>query len=197
MPGDLGELDVYIRVLSVMNPFTAASVFLTVTESLPESEARRLALKSLVLVAFLGGIVSLFGRELLSALGISVAGLSFGGGILLLVISVDMITGAHRVRSVEEGELGIVPLAIPVMFGPGLMTLLIHLSTVTEEPAILAGYMMALATVGATVLLAHKMKKLLGLSGIKGLARIVAIIIAGVAGEMIHRALLDWGIAKK
>ncbi len=193
--GELGVLDAYIRILSVMNPFTAASVYLTVTEGMPEGEARRVALRSVALVAILGTTVALSGNAILGLLGISVAGLSLGGGILLLVISADMLTGAHRVRSVEEGEVGVVPLAVPMMFGPGTMTLLIHLSTLVEKPVLAAAFLAALATVAAVLAAARRLRRHLGMTGIKGLSRIIAVVIAGIAAEMIHAALLEWGIA--
>ncbi len=193
--GELGMLDAYIRILSVMNPFTAASVYLTVTEGMPEGEARRVALRSVALVAILGTTVAVSGDAILGLLGISVAGLSLGGGILLLVISADMLTGAHRVRSVEEGEVGVVPLAVPMMFGPGTMTLLIHLSTLVEKPVLAAAFLAALATVAAVLAAARRLRRHLGMTGIKGLSRIIAVVIAGIAAEMIHAALLEWGIA--
>lgn len=197
MQGEIGLVDAYIRILSIMNPFTAASVYLTVTEGLDEGEARRVALRSVALVAVLGTLVSLTGGEILGLLGISLAGLSMGGGILLLVISADMLTGTHRVRSVEEGEVGVVPLAVPMMFGPGTMTLLIHLSALTGEQVLAAAFLLALATVALVLAAARRLRRLLGMTGIKGLSRIIAVVIAGIAAEMIHSALLEWGIASR
>ncbi len=195
MQEGLDIIDAYVRILSIMNPFTAASVYLTVTEGLPEVEARRVAMRSVALVAVLGALVSFTGEAILGVLGISLAGLSLGGGILLLVISVDMLTGAHRVRSVEEGEVGVVPLAVPMMFGPGTMTLLIHLSALMDKLVLAAAFLLSLATVAIVLAAARRLHGVLGMTGIKGLSRIIAVVIAGVAAEMIHAALLEWGIA--
>ncbi len=195
MQEGLDIIDAYVRILSIMNPFTAASVYLTVTEGLPEVEARRVAMRSVALVAVLGTLVSFTGEAILGVLGISLAGLSLGGGILLLVISVDMLTGAHRVRSVEEGEVGVVPLAVPMMFGPGTMTLLVHLSALMDKLVLAAAFLLSLATVAIVLAAARRLHGILGMTGIKGLSRIIAVVIAGVAAEMIHAALLEWGIA--
>jgi len=195
LPAELGLLDAYVRILSVMNPFTAASVFLTVTEGMDEGEARRVAFRSVLLVAVLGTLVSFSGEALLGALGISLAGLSLGGGVLLFVISVDMLTGAHRVRSVEEGEVGVVPLAVPMMFGPGTMTLLIHLSATMDKASLAAAFLLALSTVALVLAAARRLRGVLGMTGIKGLSRIIAVVIAGIAAEMVHAALVEWGIA--
>lgn len=187
-------LDLYMNILIILNPFTAASVYLTLAGDDPR-EAHKVAATSLLLVILLGTAVIAAGEALLRVLGIDLPSLGAGGGILLMVIAVDMITGQHRVRSVEPGEIAVVPLATPMILGPGAMTVLLHLSAQHPRELVAPAFILAALTVGVVLYLSPTLKKILGVTGVKALSKFMALLIAAVAAEMIHSALVEWGMA--
>ncbi len=187
-------LDLYLNILIILNPFTAASVYLTLAGDDPR-EAHRVAAVSLALVMILGTAVILAGEQLLRLLGIDLPSLGAGGGVLLMVIAVDMITGEHKVRSVEPGELAVVPLATPMILGPGAMTVLLHLSAQHPREAVVPAFILAALTVGVVLYTSPTLRRLLGVTGVKALSKFMALLIAAVAADMIHGALVEWGIA--
>ena len=193
---ELDLLHVYLRILVIINPFTAAAVYLSLVGDKHE-DVKKTAMTSVILAMLLGSIVAVGGMPVLEALGIDLPSLSFGGGILLMVISVDMLTGSHKIRSVEPGEIAVVPLATPMMIGPGAITVLLHLAASTDTVTLLAGLVLAVATAGAVLMMAPLLRNILGMTGVKALSKIIALIIAAVAAEMIHMALVEWGIAAR
>lgn len=177
---------------------------LGLTEGLSISERREIVKTASLTILVLMSAFALVGRELLAFIGLSVQGLKLGGGVLLMVLSVDMLKGVPRTREVEKEELAAVPLATPLLVGPGtITTVLVLVATLPSEvggrlegTAVL---LVAIAlVVGAThLLLKHSLQlvRLLGVNGMRALGRFMAIIIAGVAAEMIHSAAAEWASA--
>ncbi len=193
---ELDLLDVYLRILVIINPFTAAAVYLGLVGD-RHDDTKKTAITSMILAMVIGSLVIVGGMPMLKAMGIDLPSLGFGGGILLMVISVDMLTGSHKIRSVEPGEIAVVPLATPMMVGPGTITVLLHLSASTNMIIVLLGFILAVATTGIVLLMSPILREILGMTGVKALSKIVALVIAAVAAEMVHMALVDWGIASE
>ena len=197
MLGVTEVLAIYGQIVAIMNPFTAVNNFIALTEGLERGEVRRVLKKSLVVVLFLGLIFIYIGKALLDFYHISLGALRLGGGILLMYIAIDMLSGQPKSRAVEPGEIAVVPLATPMIVGPGTMTLLIHLGTTGNLASVTVAFILAAGTVAATLSLANPIKRVLGVSGVRAMARFMALIIAGVAAEMIKSAITDWYITLK
>ncbi len=183
---------VYGQLVAIMNPFTAVNNFLTITEDMNRVEARSVLRKAIIVVLFLGLVFLLAGKAILEFYHLSLSALRFGGGILLLYIAVDMLSGAPKSRSVDSGELAVVPLATPMIIGPGTMTLLIHLGTVKALPVSITAFLLATLTITVALYASNGIRRVLGSSGVKAMARFMSLIIAAVAAEMLHAAVADW-----
>jgi len=182
----------YGQVVALMNPFTAVNNYLTLTDGLSRGESRAIVWKAVTVVLLLGSLFILAGRLILEFYHLSLSALRFGGGVLLLYVALDMLSGSPKTKRVEPGELAVVPLATPMIVGPGTMTLLINLGA-TESPAlVMAAFLLGAATVTAALWLSGLLVRLLGMTGVKAMARFMALIIAGVAAEMLHSAIAGW-----
>jgi len=192
-PGPIGEvLVLYGQIIAIMNPFTALNNYITLTEEMERSEALGVLKQAVIVVAFLGVLFIAAGKLILEFYHLSLASLEMGGGILLLYITLDMLSGKPKTRSVEGKEVAVVPLATPMIVGPGTMTLLIHLGTTQPIPLVIAAFILSLATITVSLYASGMFKRLLGRNGIKAMARFMALIIASIAAQMIHSAVLDW-----
>ncbi len=182
----------YGQIIAIMNPFTAVNNYLSLTEGMERGEASRVMKKAMVVVTVLGLLFLLAGRLILEFYHLSLAALRFGGGVLLMYIAVDMLSGTPKSRQVEPGEVAVVPLATPMIVGPGTMTLLIHLGTTQSITLSTIAFLLAVATVAATLAGARILVRVLGRNGVKAMARFMALIIAAVAAEMLHTAVAEW-----
>jgi len=185
-----------IQLFAIMNPVSAVPIFLSFTSQLENHERQKIVNTATTIVIALLFIFSLFGLLILEALKVSVASFKLGGGILLLVLAIDMLGGLSRSKSVELDEVAVVPLATPLLVGPGTMTTLIVLSGTQAIINVLIGAVIAAAGVYLTLRFSPLLVSLLGKNGVQAVSRIMAVIIAAIAAQMIYSALNEWGIAK-
>jgi multiple antibiotic resistance protein len=160
------------------------------------NERKALIRKSFIIVLGLLTLFSLVGGPFFAILNVSVSGLKFGGGVILMVLAIDTLGGFSRTKSMSEEDIAVVPLATPLLVGPGTITTLLILSSIHPIylvfiSAIIAG-LLSYLTLNISFILIKVLRK----SGTVALARLMSIILAAFAADMIHEALKDWGIAK-
>jgi len=189
-------LSTAIQLFAIMNPVSAIPIFLSFTSQLEKEERKKIVDTATTIVIALLFVFSLFGVLILDALNVSVASFQLGGGVLLMVLAIDMLSGLSRSKSVELDQVAVVPLATPLLVGPGTMTTLIVLSGTHAIINILIGSIVAAAGVYLTLRFSPLLVSLLGKNGIQTVSRIMAVILAAVAAQMIYSALYEWGIAK-
>jgi multiple antibiotic resistance protein len=184
------------QLYAVLNPLSVVPTFLSLMENVKEKRRKKLLEKALITIFILMIIFALSGNLLLGLLRIGVDSVRFGGGILLLIISIDMLSGLSRTKTVEQEDMIVVPIASPLLVGPGTITTLLILAATYPIYLILSAIVIATLLVYITLRLSEKLTAVVGRNGVRTMGRIMSIIIAATAAEMIHSALLNWGIAK-
>ncbi len=129
-----------IAVVAIANPIGAAPIFISVTQGLDDDERHRLAVRAcLAVIAILVG-ATVVGGPLLSALGISLPALRAGGGLLILLMGLEMLRGQKtrvqhpQTRDEDVEDTVIVPFAMPMVAGPGAVTTVITLASANRGP---------------------------------------------------------------
>jgi multiple antibiotic resistance protein len=198
----------FLTLFVTLDPIGLAPLFLALAGSRPADERKRIAAKSVlvagaVLVSFAVG-----GDAVLRHLGITLDAFRVAGGILLLLIAIDMVLAQHE-RETEEEEaesrarkdVTVFPLAIPLMAGPAGLTSLMILSA--ESRAHAGGLAIVVATCVAVLVLCYvalrvsgPLARILGLTGVNVITRILGILLAALAVQYIGdgiRAFLKTG----
>jgi multiple antibiotic resistance protein len=119
-----------------------------------------------------------------------------GGGVLLMILAIDMLGGTVRTKTVDMEQVAIVPLATPLLVGPGTMTTLIVLASTQSLINVLLGGVIAAGAVYLTLRYSDRIARVIGKNGMLAGSRLMAIILAAIAANMLHSALVAWGIAK-
>jgi multiple antibiotic resistance protein len=189
-------LNISVQLFAIINPFSALPTFLAFTEGLSEVKQRKVARTTTLVVLALVFAFALFGQLILNALQVSVQSFELGGGVLLMIIAIDMLGGAIRTKAVDLSEAAIVPLATPLLVGPGTMATLIVLAGTQHVINVLIGGFIAVAIIYLFLRYSSKISEVIGKNGVQASSRLMAIILAAIAANMIHNALLAWGIAK-
>ncbi|MDO5059923.1 MAG: MarC family protein [Neisseria sp.] len=205
---EIGKLILAFMVL--INPFSALSIYLDMTRNFSTREKRKVAQIATFSVFVVIAVFAVSGGFLLKLLGISVGSFQVGGGILVLLIAISMMSSGNNLAKpdvgTEEGSeivvqanaknigaISVVPLAIPMMIGPGgISTVVIYASAAKGYQdvvsIILAGAIISL--ICFTVLLAaSRVSKLLGDTGLTILNRIMGMMLAAVSVEIIVAGL--------
>ena len=197
-------LQIFISLFSILNPFLAISVYLNITKGLNTFERRSIAIVCGISVfSILTGFLFI-GQPLMNALAIHDYSLRLAGGLIVLLIGIFMIIGSNeapdKTHDVEKSinsqrvkSLGISPLALPMVVGPASIVMVILYGH--QEPHLVGkiAIMGILALVSISVVLvlflANSFAKILGEMGITVLTKIMGLIIASIACEMIITGL--------
>ncbi len=195
----MSEFQEYLRYLvtltAVLDPFLAIPIFVSVTAARDEAGRRRLIqVVTLTVFLVLAG-AAIFGESLLKALGASLAAFQVGGGLVLLLMALAMLNakvGEMRQTRAEAEELqagevtGVVPLAVPLLAGPGAIS-----TTIIAAQAGGFGHALALLVCIAIVSLllwlmlsiAHIVGARMGMTGLNIATRLLGLILAAIAIE--------------
>lgn len=180
----------FTQLLAIMNPFSVIPTFIALTEGLKDREIESIVKKATFAGLFIVVLFATLGRYILEAFNISIAGLRVGGGIILLTIALDMLGEEVRTKKVHPGDIAVVPIATPLIIGPGTMTTILLL--VSSKPGDIVNQALVLiAAIVACLIsfwilrLSRVLVRILKMSTVRALGRFMALIIAGVAVEMI------------
>lgn len=192
-----------IALIVITNAFGAIPIFLGMTGDDTNRERKSIAIRAGIYVAiiFIVGIV--LGGEILNIFGISVEAFRVAGGIIIFMLGISMLNSKQspikhtrqeqKYAEVKE-DVAIVPLALPIIAGPGtISTLIVYSNNHSSflDKGIMIGVSLLVA-VGITILLlfAAKVGKYLGVSGIKIATRVMGMLLSALAIEMIHTGLI-------
>ncbi len=205
----MADWNEYVKLLagliSVVDPIGAIPIFLGLTENRPLEDRRRTAwiCATAVSLVLLGSLLG--GEFILRLFGIGIPAFRIAGGILILLMGVSMLraspdrsrqTPEERVESYEKESVAVVPLAVPLLSGPGAISVIIvysHEKCSCWEHYLLVG--LAIATVALSVLvtlwIAPKIASMLGKTGMNVISRIMGLVIFSMAVEFIAKGLTE------
>jgi multiple antibiotic resistance protein len=185
-------LIIFSQLFAIMNPLSALPIYLSEVEEYTSEERKYIARRITIVTGVLLIVFTLAGDWLLTFFGISIPALRLGGGVLLMAISIDMLGGLPKTKSVDIEEAAIVPLATPLLVGPGTITTILLLETVYSTWEILIVDIILTVTTFIILYYGEQLFKFLGKSFIATLGRVMAVIVAAIAAQMIHDAIIEW-----
>jgi multiple antibiotic resistance protein len=187
-----------VALLAISNPLGALPVFLAITERVTAADRSRAALRAASAATLILALAALAGRPILAAFGISMPALQAAGGLVILLMGLEMLHGAPtRVQHDEEqqavADRVLVPLAMPLLAGPGAITTVLTLSSRMDTWRGTAMLLLAVAIVGATIgiilLSAARVGRAIGSRGQRILLRFMGLILAAVGAEILLAGL--------
>ncbi|MCS7130398.1 MAG: MarC family protein [Archaeoglobaceae archaeon] len=181
------------QIFAVLNPVGVIPTFLSLTESMDRSKRHRVVKQSIITVLLLAIILAIGGSLILEFFKVSVFSLQIGGGILLMVIAVDMLGGLPRTKTVEAGdEIAIVPIATPLLLGPGTMTTVIVLSKTVSLYSLLFSIFIVVFLAYLLLRSSELLIRILGINGVRAISRFMTIIIAAFAAQLLYGGFTGW-----
>lgn len=181
-----------IQLYAIMDPIAALPQLMNVIEALNPSDARTLINRVTLAVALLLTVFTIGGNYILMLFGISITSLRVAGGVILMAVALDTLITGHKPSKIELGEYAVVPLATPLIVGPGTMTLLIVSTGVYGVITTLTAAYIAFIFVYLTLRLAPHIVKLTGPTFVNGLGRFMSLIIASFAVEMLFKGVKEF-----
>jgi multiple antibiotic resistance protein len=194
----------FTTFFATVGPVEAAVFFATLTPHVPVRERSQIAAKASAIAAAILVVSTLAGGPLLKQLGVSIPALQTAGGIILVLIALEMVfarpmsafklTPPEGAEAQTKDDLAVFPLATPLLAGPGAMSAGILLAANTGgDPIQLAvtvgGLALVMVSTLALLLLAHEVSRFLGVTAQRVLMRVFGILLAAIAVQALFNGV--------
>ena len=188
-----------ITMMAIVDPLGVSAIMLSLLPQNTTKEAiDKIAFKATMTIIVAFFVVLVTGNFLLNLFGIEIDSLKVMGGIVLLLTAIKMVQGSmesknqteeEREEAIKNDEFSVIPLGIPITFGPGIFATIIilrgHAENITSVAALVIGYLI----VALSVYLAFKnsiyLRKYLGITGQKIVSRLMGLIVGAIAVQFV------------
>ena len=198
-------------IFFLVDPFAALPTFLAVTAGVDAGRRRKMAWKASVTALIVLSAFAVAGHSIFKMFGITLPAFEIAGGVILLLIGLDMLEAKRSPtqESTEEAaeaalkdDAGIVPLGIPMLAGPGSITSVMVLVGQAEGEwmkmaAILAAIFITAAICYLVLGNSDRVAKALGETGVRILVRIMGLLLVALAVQYFVNGMVDLGVISK
>lgn len=189
-------IQVFVTLIVIIDPPGVMPIFLSLVSKYPIEQQRRLAWKTASVSLFVIVIFALFGQFILDYLKISLPALQGAGGLLLLLVALDLLTGNKKEQNDDQDvSVALVPLGTPLLAGPGaIVATIIFVKQATSagsgnSPSMIAALFIAIILLhiflGLVLAYSTGIIKVIKKSGVTLIARIAGLLLAAIAVQMI------------
>ena len=198
-------LNAIITLFVTVDPVGLAPIFIAMTVGMAAEQRRAVAFRATITATAVLVVFALFGQHLLMFLGISLAAFRISGGLLLFWIAFEMVfdrreqrksaqVEAAAITSDELSHMAVVPLAIPLISGPGSISATILLASQAPDYVWLGGLLLMIAVVMAVVVavfeFSHTIDLLLGTIGRAVTSRLLGVVLAALSVQFVADGVL-------
>ena len=191
-------LHIFVPVFAVIDPFASLPLYISFTSGLSVKQRRRIIRDATITSISLLLFFQFTGIYILNFMGISIAALMIAGGVLMLLVGIEMVREGDKPRSTkkreklheEVGDVAIVPIGTPMLAGPGAISLAIILmgkygSTVGGVLEILISIISVILITALLFLGADYVAKFMGEKGSRAFTRIMGLLVTAFAIQYI------------
>jgi multiple antibiotic resistance protein len=187
--------EIYVTLLVIVDPPGMVPVFLALTGTLPPKQRIRAGTQAVALALGVIVVFALAGQTLLDYLHVQLPALQGAGGLLLVLVALQLLTGKTDAPEEQGGtsNVALVPLGTPLLAGPGAIVATMLFAQrahgVTDHVILFAGIIAVMLTVWLVLRFAGVIVKLLRPGGIEVLTRIAGLLLAAIAVQLIADAV--------
>jgi multiple antibiotic resistance protein len=191
-------IKIFTTILVIVNPIGAVPLFISMTASQSEKARRRTVMVSAFTVGVVLIAACVLGESLLRFFGVSIASFRVGGGILVMLLAISMFqaqlsgsktTPEETKEAEEKADVAVVPLAIPLLTGPGAISTVIIFADQSSDWAhkglLIASCVIVAITVSIILRMAIPIGAWLGKTGINIVSRLMGLLLTAIAVEII------------
>jgi len=187
-------VEVFVTLFVIMDPVGTVPIFLSLTSGRSAATARRAAWQAVLVSFFVIVVFAVFGQGILNYLGISLPALQCAGGLLLLLVALELLTGKDDEPTATTGtNVALVPLGTPLLAGPGaIVATMVFTKRVDGFSDVDA---IALGIIGVHIVLWLAMRfslpilRLIRESGVLLVTRIAGLLLSAIAVQMVADAV--------
>lgn len=186
---------VIVTLFVIMDPPGTVPIFMSLTAQMSAKDRNRSALQALLVATGVIVVFAIFGQSILNYMHISLAALQGAGGLLLVLIALQLLTGSNsgEENAAKYKNVAFVPLGTPLMAGPGaivaVMVFVQQSTELSEYLAVGAGIAAVLVSLYLAMRFAGVVQRVLGENGVELVTRIAGLLLSAIAVQMIADAV--------
>ena len=186
----------FVTLLVITDPIGTVPLFLALTADDDRRARRRAAWQAVAVAGLVIGVFALFGQQILVYLGIGLASLQAAGGLLLLVIALDLLRGdVERLSGAARTNVAFVPLGTPLLAGPGaiaaIMVFIRQTTRADQRLAVALGLAAVLLVLWSALRFADLLLRLLRAPGIELVTRVSGLLLSAIAVQLVADAVAE------
>ena len=179
----------FVTLTVIMDPVGVAPIFVACTAPLSTAQRQRAAIRAIVAAGALILGFAFFGGAVLDYLEVSVDSLSIAGGLLLLLVALEMLRGMDYPERGAAQDVALVPIATPLLAGPGAIATVIVLSRshhhFSGKASVLLGILGALLVVLLGMIAAERLSRVIPEALIHFLTRVFGLLLSAIAVQLV------------
>ena len=188
------DIQCFVTLFVIMDPPGATPIFLALVSDKSPKERIRLAWQAAAISLVVIASFALFGQFVLEYMKVSMEALQAAGGLLLLYVSLQLLTGRiDEIDASTNKNVALVPLGTPLLAGPGAIVATMIFVKQVDSPAYAVGLIAAVVAVHITIAIAlmasTKILAIIKDSGVTLVARIAGLLLAAIAVQMLADAI--------
>lgn len=181
----------FVPLFVAVNAFGVLPLYLTLTSGLGRYEIRRVLVQSVVTASIVALVFLFVGQALFRFLGITVADFMVAGGTLLFAIAMgNLLGGRQSERRIDPKSLGAVPIGVPLIVGPAVLTTILLLAEQHGHLPTVMATVLNILIAAVIFLLSHKITDFLGKAGTATVSKIASLILAAIAVMMVRKGIM-------
>ncbi|WP_109510352.1 MarC family protein [Nocardioides speluncae] len=182
--------EVFVTLFVIMDPPGTIPIFLSLTSGRSQATVRRAAWQAVLVSFFVIVTFALFGQGILSYMHISLPALQGAGGLLLLLVALELLTGNEKEPSAgQDVNVALVPLGTPLLAGPGAIVATMLFSREVDNVAAFTALALGIILVHVSIWLAMRFSvrilKVIKESGVVLVTRIAGLLLSAIAVQMV------------
>jgi len=191
----------FVTLFVIMDPIGIIPVFLALVGKRPGAELRRLAWQAALTSLLVIAVFAAFGAQILAYLNISLPALRVAGGLLLLLVALQLlVSGSLPTATDEDASIAMVPLGTPLLAGPGAIVVVIIMVQASTGAADLLAIAAAIVSIHliiwACLYFSPALARLITPAGITVVSRVTGVLLAAIAVQLIatgvHEFIEQW-----
>ncbi|MFH1018223.1 MAG: MarC family protein [Pseudomonadota bacterium] len=181
----------FIPIFVAMDAIGTLPIYVGLVEHVSPQQQRRTLYQAVITAAIAGLVFVGLGRVIFNFLGVTVADFKVAGGLILLILAITDLLFADRPRKPPTDTIGVVPLGMPLIVGPAVLTSLIMQLDAVGLPATVTAFLVNLLLAFAMFHASDRIMRVLGKAGTQGISKIMNLLLAAIGIMMMRVGIME------
>lgn len=181
----------FIPIFVAVNIFGILPIFISLTEGISKAEKSKIIHQSVLTGTVIALVFMFIGKIVFLIMGITVSDFKIAGGILLLILSVNLLLPGEPRKKEINTEIGVFPLGTPLITGPAVLTTTLMMIDAYGFAPTFVSILLNMVIVLFVLNNSEKIIKILGVSGTRAFSKVIDILLTAIAVMMIRKGILE------